>query len=284
MTSDVLRRAWLLAIGAQLAASPIAAQSADSVRRARDSTSKISHDPLFTARDAWYAAGFVVGTIALFPLDKQIAKEIRRPDNLSNRFLRNVANDFQLSASPGSLIIGGTLYTVGRVGHFDRVADLGLHGTEAIVFAEVVNGLVKGIGGRARPYVVNDTNPHDFAFGRGFRKGTDYSSFPSGHTVAGFAAAAAVTSETSRWWPHSTWLVAPVMFGGATAIGLARLYNDKHWASDIIMGAGIGTFSGLKIVRYNHSHPHNHLDRMLLSASVLPTADGGLAVAFTTTP
>ncbi len=284
MTTTPLRGLWLLAIGAQLGAMPLVAQSANGVRWAQDSTKKISHDPLFTGRDAWYAAGFVVGTIALFPLDKQIAKEIRRPGNVSNRFLRNVANDFQLSASPGSYIIGGTLYAVGRVGHFDRVADLGLHGSEAIVFAEVVNGLIKGIGGRARPYVVNDTNPHDFAFGRGFRKGTDYSSFPSGHTVAGFAAAAAVTSETSRWWPHSTWIVAPVMFGGATAIGLARLYNDKHWASDVIMGAGIGTFSGLKIVRYNHSHPHNRLDRMLLSTSVLPTPAGGLAVAWSLPP
>ena len=57
-------------------------------------------------------------------------------------------------------------------------------------------------------------------------------------------------------------------------IGLSRLYNDKHWASDVVMGAGIGTFSGIKIVRYNHTHPGNRVDRWLLSPRVRPAGDG----------
>lgn len=260
---------------------PVAAQPGPGATRAGGDTTTVSHEPLFTRRDLYYAAGFAVGTVVLFPLDRRIAHESQRENTQTNQFLRNVATDFRLSAQPGALIIGASLYTVGRLGRIERMADLGLHGTEAILFAMVANNLVKGTVGRARPYVVGDTNPHDFAFGRGFRKGTDYSSFPSGHTVHGFAAAAAVTSETSRWWPGSTWYVAPIMYGGATMIGLSRLYNNKHWASDIIMAAGIGTFSGIKIVRYNHSHPRNRLDRLLLSASVMPSGDGGLTLAWT---
>jgi membrane-associated phospholipid phosphatase len=240
----------------------------------------VSTEPLFTRRDLLYAAGFTAATVAMFPLDKRIAGNLQREGTQANRFLREVATSFRLSAQPGALIIGGSLYAVGRVGRFERVADLGLHGTEAILFATVVGNVVKGTVGRARPYAVADTNAHDFEFWRGYRRGSDYSSFPSGHTLTGFAAASAVTAETNRWWPHSTWFIAPIMYGGATMIGLSRLYNDKHWASDVVMAAGIGTLSGIKIVRFNHSHPRNRLDRWLLSASVRPAAGGGLAFAW----
>ena len=243
---------------------------------------KRSTEPLFTSRDAWIAGGFVVGTIALFPLDKHIAENLQDKHNQGNRFFHHQATNVRLIAQPGALIIGGSMYAVGRLAHVERMADLGLHGTEAIVVGTVVTGVLKGAAGRARPYMGID-KPHDFKFGRGFRNGSDYSSFPSGHTLAGFAAASAVTAETHRWWPNSTWYIAPVMYGGATLIGLSRMYNNKHWASDVAMGALIGTFSGRKVVQYHHSHPHNRIDRWLLGASIVPT-DNGWALAFSATP
>jgi membrane-associated phospholipid phosphatase len=94
----------------------------------------------------------------------------------------------------------------------------------------------------------------------------------------GFAAAAAVTSETSKWWPNATWVIAPVMYGGATMIAASRMYNNKHWASDVVMGAAIGTFSGLKVVRYSHSHPSNRIDKWLLHPHVEKKPDGSVAV------
>ena len=93
----------------------------------------------------------------------------------------------------------------------------------------------------------------------------------------GFAAAAAVTSETSKWWPNSTWYIAPVMYGGATLIAASRMYNNKHWASDVVMGAAIGTFAGTKVVRYHHSHPGNRIDRWLLRPTVEKTPEGPVA-------
>ena len=90
----------------------------------------------------------------------------------------------------------------------------------------------------------------------------------------GFAAAAAVTSETSNWWPGSTWYIAPIMYGGATMIAASRMYNNKHWASDVVMGAAIGTFAGTKVVRYHHSHPGNRIDKWLLRPTVKKTPDG----------
>jgi hypothetical protein len=43
----------------------------------------------------------------------------------------------------------------------------------------------------------------------------------------------------------------------------------------VLVGAGIGTFAGLKVVRYQHSHPGNRVDRWLLAGSVVPAPDGG---------
>jgi membrane-associated phospholipid phosphatase len=64
------------------------------------------------------------------------------------------------------------------------------------------------------------------------------------------------------------------MYGGATLVGLSRMYNNAHWASDVVLGAAIGTFSGIKVVRYSHGHSNNLVDRTLLGLRVVPTPDG----------
>lgn len=258
-----------------------------SITRAQASPPRdtLPHIPLFTPNDAYLGAFFVVGTIALAPLDKSIAQRLQNPNTQANQFFQNVATDVRVVAVPGSVVIGTSLYVVGRLGHWKNVADLGLHGEEAILVGNLVNTAIKYSVGRARPYVSSDTDPHDFQFMRGYRKGGDYQSFPSGHALAAFAAAAAVSNEASRWWPSSRWYVGTAMYGGATLVAMSRLYNNKHWASDVIMAAGIGTFAGNKVVRYHHrTNPHNRLDRWLLSASVLPDGHGGLAIGYSFTP
>ena len=241
-------------------------------------TTKISHEPLFTSRDAWIAAGFVAGTVALYPADRYFARKLQTPGNQQNRFLSNSASGLRFMGTPGSMIIGVSMYSVGRIAKVDRMADLGLHGTEALFIAQNVVGLAKGLAGRARPEVSIE-DERSFRLGRGFRNASDsYRSFPSGHSAMGFAAAAAVTSETSKWWPKSTWYIGPMMYGGATLIAASRMYNNKHWASDVVMGAAIGTFAGTKVVRYHHSHPGNRIDKWLLRPTVQKTPDGTIAV------
>ncbi|HEX6058090.1 MAG TPA: phosphatase PAP2 family protein [Gemmatimonadaceae bacterium] len=261
------RLAAIVALGALLATpGGIAAQPAD--------TTGHSREPLFTAADAWVAGGFALGTVAMLPLDRRIAEELQDPTTQANGFLKDASTGFEVISQPGAYIIGGSLYAIGRIGGNDRMADLGLHGSEAVLVAEVATYLLKGLMGRARPYVSADTVPTSFRLGRGFGH-HDYRSFPSGHTSTAFAAAAAVTSETSRWWPRSTKFIAPLMYGGATMVGLSRMYNNRHWASDVVLGAAVGTFAGLKVVRYHHSHPGNRLDDILLGVSAVPDGLGG---------
>ncbi|MEJ7812703.1 MAG: phosphatase PAP2 family protein [Gemmatimonadaceae bacterium] len=243
--------------------------------QAPDSARAPSPDPLFTSRDALYAGAVGLATLAVAPLDKKFADFLQGTPQ-ANRWLRRLSRGVETITLPGAWIIGGGLYGIGRIAGNDRMADLGLHGTEAIVVGLGVTSVIKFTAGRARPYVGRD-HPHDFAFGRGF-KHEEYRSFPSGHTLIAFAAATAVTDEARRWEPSSLWYVAPAMYGGAALVGLSRMYDNKHWASDVVMGAAMGAFSGRKVVRYHHEHPRNNLDRWLLNASITPAAGGGRTV------
>lgn len=66
-----------------------------------------------------------------------------------------------------------------------------------------------------------------------------FNSFPSGHTATAFASAEFLWQEykdVSFWYGISGYVVA-------TGTGFFRIYNDKHWLTDVAMGAGIGILS-----------------------------------------
>ena len=239
--------------------------------------------PLFTSRDAIRAVGFAGLTVAMFPLDRSIARRLTNERSKANRFLNGSSKGVEYIADPGSIVIGTGLYLFGRFTNHPGIEDLGWHGTESVLLGGATAWVLKGLTGRARPYVTGDSTAHDFKFGGGFTN-SNRQSFPSGHTTAAFAAAAAVVSEAERGWPHHFWLVAPVMFGGASLVGLSRMYHDKHWASDVAVGAAIGTFSGLKVVRYAHAHPKNFLDRAILRVEAMPDLDGTHAAVVVSFP
>ena len=235
-------------------------------------TSRISTKPLFRPTDAWVAGAWVVGTLAMHPFDKELARRLQTPGAQERQFIRQQSSRLRVLGAPGTVIIGATMYGAGRAFGNERIADLGLHGTEAILIGLGVTGIGKSLAGRQRPYAdVND--PANWGWGRGFKE-DKYRSFPSGHSTMGFAAAAAVSAETVRWWPNTRWIIGPTMYTGAALIGLSRMYDNKHWASDVLTGAAIGTFAGLKVVRYTHSHPNNRVDRWLLGARITPSGEG----------
>ena len=271
----MLSRSLSLSVPLLLAQSlPLAAQPSD--------TSKVvSRAPLFTKNDAIVAGAFTLATIALFPADRYFARRLQDSTTQSNRFFRHEATNVRL-VTENSLFIGAALYGAGRLARIDRMADLGLHGTEAIGIGLGLVTIGKSLAGRARP-LVDVENPRDFNFGKGFKE-ENYRSFPSGHTVMAFAAASAVTAETARWWPSSRYYIGTAMYGGATLVGLSRMFNNKHWASDVAVGALIGTFAGRKVVRYHHSHPGNKIDKWLLQGSVVPDGHGGSSLALTIFP
>jgi membrane-associated phospholipid phosphatase len=229
--------------------------------------------PLLKGADALLIVGFAAAAVAISPADKYLTQKLQDPARQSNRYLHTGATFFRLIGDPGSLIVGGLTYAGGRISGSRRAEDIGLHSVESVLLGGAITGVTKMVAGRARPY--KDTaNSRNFGLLRGFQ-GTDYQSFPSGHTTAAFAFASIVSAETSHWWPHSRWVIGPIFYGGAALTGVSRVYNQFHWASDVVSGAAIGTLTGIKVYRYTHSHPNNRVDKYFLRAGVQITPQTG---------
>ena len=69
--------------------------------------------------------------------------------------------------------------------------------------------------------------------------GSDDRSFPSGHTAAAFLTASLFAKEYGHLSP---WYSVGA-YGVATSTAMLRRINDKHWMSDVMVGAGIGILS-----------------------------------------
>lgn len=121
----------------------------------------------------------------------------------------------------------GALYLEGHLFKHEgiaRTAEDGLEG--ALLSGLVIHGLKMSIG-RSRPNA-----------GRGEVAFRPFSfkdaSLPSGHTGLAFAAATAVSKNAQRPW------VSVLSYGTAGLVGIERIYHDKHWASDVALGAVLG--------------------------------------------
>jgi membrane-associated phospholipid phosphatase len=237
-------------------ASAAAAQTTDSASSTR---------PLFTARDALILGGFTAATIAVAPADRWITHHLQDPARQADQFWNRAATIGRLFGWPGSFVGVSGIYLVGLASGNEDVERMGLHAGESLVLATAVGTVMKRGFGRARPRVSPD-NARNFT-SKGW-KDHGYRSFPSGHATAAFAIASAISLESGRHWPGSKWVIGPAMYGAATLTGLSRVYNNEHWASDVVAGAALGTMTGFKIYRYQYSHPGNWMDRRFIRAGL----------------
>lgn len=79
--------------------------------------------------------------------------------------------------------------------------------------------------------------------------GSNDHSFPSGHTAEAFAAATFLHKEyghISIWYSIGGYTTA-------SAVGALRILNNKHWVSDVLVGAGIGILS-VNLVYLTHQY------------------------------
>ena len=227
-----------------------------------------THVSIFRAHDAVVAVGVVAVAAATMSVDESIARSLQRPSVQSNSFLKGTTNIFSNLGFPGSAMLSAVTYFLGLEQRSRPVAALGMHTGEAIVLGGVLaEGLQMTIG-RSRPQR-DINNAHDFRFGKGFSN-ADYTSLPSAHVTVAFAAATAASREVGRSWPGAARYVTPVGYTAATLVGLSRMYKNKHWASDVVGAAGLGTYSAVLFDRYNRGHPGNVFERVFLPTSIVP--------------
>jgi membrane-associated phospholipid phosphatase len=124
----------------------------------------------------------------------------------------------------------------------------GLIIAETAILAMDLNQIVKYSVGRQRPFV------HYGNFAEPDRKPDpdDNLSFYSGHTTFTFAvAAAAGTVSSMRGYPSAPWVWGIGMTLAATT-GYLRIAADKHYLSDVLVGAATGIAAGVAVPRLLH--------------------------------
>jgi membrane-associated phospholipid phosphatase len=82
-------------------------------------------------------------------------------------------------------------------------------------------------------------NAAKYGFAKKRPDSSTHNSFPSGHTFTAFLGAEIVRREFGKDYP---W-IAVAAYAVATVVGVMRIYNNRHWAGDVLAGAGLGILS-----------------------------------------
>lgn len=151
-----------------------------------------------------------------------------------------------------ALSAGGNLLVAALNQRVDEGAANTLIIAESVAAASMVNQITKYLVGRERPFV--------YALPEAKKAGTDKPSdnnvsFFSGHTTFTFAlAVSGGTVATLRGYRNATWVWTSGLFVAAAA-GYLRIAADKHYMSDVLVGAVTGSFVGFAIPYFFHRKP-----------------------------
>ncbi len=214
----------------------------------------------YQQEDAWYwlAGGATISLAFYYDLPLQ-------------QGLRITSSDLQSSLSSGFEPMGNPIY----MGSAGLAAYLGgcISGNEelkgvssAALQSMLTSGLVvlslKMAFHRVRPEEQELADPYRF-YGPSLQR--DRLSFPSGHSAIAFSAAASISE-----YYGNPWYVAVPLYSLAGLTAWQRVFDQKHWPSDVITGAVIGVFIGRKIATWQREqNPSVSLNLALLPGGAL---------------
>jgi membrane-associated phospholipid phosphatase len=130
----------------------------------------------------------------------------------------------------------GSLYLGGRIAKDNRLAGTALTAAKSFVVTAVCTQVGKQLTHRHRPY---QDDPPDHANWEGPIADIHFNSFPSGHSSDAFSLATVFAMEY-----RSTIWVPVLAYTLATGTAISRLYNNAHWASDVVIGSALGFVTG----------------------------------------
>lgn len=179
----------------------------------------------------WVGAITVGGFFITFPYDEDVRNFVQTHQNTyADIYFKNVNY-----LGDGRVIVPVWLIT-GFYGYAKKdtsILNLSKSGLLGFTSAGIITVALKYTFGRARPYM--DLGSKEF---RPFNFEDNFHSLPSGHTSVSFSAVGVIWRKTdNNILRYSSLLLA-------SSVGLARVYLDKHYLSDVVLGAGIGFICG----------------------------------------
>ena len=208
-----------------------------------------------TSGQSMMVVGGVVITGALILSDEKIDNYFK-PMKEKNRLIGDVSRPITNIGSSYAFMFAGAFGAYGLVCK-DRKAVL----TMLLCFqAAITSGVWVRVGkmltSRERPSASYKDFQHDFWWGpfQQFNpriskdRGVAYfDAFPSGHTATAFSIASVFAHQ------YSDRAAVPVTaYTIASLVGVSRLTEHDHWASDVFAGACIGYLCGKQVVKHDH--------------------------------
>ncbi|MDH5631616.1 MAG: phosphatase PAP2 family protein [Gammaproteobacteria bacterium] len=135
----------------------------------------------------------------------------------------------------GASILG--VYSVGWITGNKDLVQTGNNAVESLILACTTTSLLKRVFDRKRP---NQTESADDFFQGG-------RSFPSGHVTAAFV----LSTTFAEAGGNPSWYRRLFFYSLAATTAYARMYDQKHWLSDTIIGAAIGTSTAIYVNNRN---------------------------------
>ncbi len=211
--------------------------------------------------ELYHLGGLTVLSLAAMSADQSVQDfALRNKSDFMTDYIDFVDN-YGLKTS-AALFSGGT-YAYGLIAGDEYVRVTGRLVAESILLSGIITGSMKIILGRARP--TNQDDNYNFQF---FELDDDYNSYPSGHTTIAFAISSVIAGRIDRWWAYIG------TYGIAASTAYARMYKNRHWFSDVVMGAAIGTLSGLAVM---NAHDKDQTKSNSLSFYLAP---GGVGMIY----
>ena len=173
----------------------------------------------------WWEAASVAGlTLAVMSQDEGTTDELREHPtaaaaDLASAF-RRVGQPEVYAALPAAII------TTGLLAGDSRITRAGGRLAASVILSTAAFETLKLVSGRSRP----DAGDGAWAFAPFSGRG----SFPSGHSAVAFALATSLSHELH----HPVATVA--LYAAATGTAWSRVYNNRHWGSDVVFGAALG--------------------------------------------
>ncbi|WP_259071121.1 phosphatase PAP2 family protein [Mucilaginibacter sp. X4EP1] len=202
----------------------------------------------------------VPGVLVAYGVSSFVIHPVRRVDYYINDEIQKSDPHFHTNAETFFLFtpiaVVGVLDIAGVSGKNTPINQAALLGLSAGFFG-VTDLVTKNATHRLRP------------------NGTDYLSFPSGHTGAAFLGAQFLSEE---YGDQST-VYTVIGYTTAVATGIFRMYNRDHWFSDVVAGAGLGILS-TKAAYLVYPYLRNaltHKDKKGRSTMLIPTYQNGTA-------